>query len=98
MKDRVNDSITWLQFNNVVPLISSLIMTVLAVSAIYFRLDAKLDLAIQRLDTVVALVQEHKNESAGLSVRMAQNVKDRDKEISGIQQQLARIKEILKIQ
>lgn len=96
--NKENDSITWLQFNNIVPIISSLIMTTLAVASIYFRLNAKLDLAIQKLDHVASLFNEHRQESISLSARMTENVKDRDEEISGIKQQIATIKAILKIQ
>ena len=92
------DSITWLQFNNIVPVLVGLVMTAFSISTIYWRLNSKLDLAIQKLDNIALIVQSHQEESKELSARMTKNVQERDNEISTIQQQIASIKAILKIQ
>jgi len=53
------DAITWLQFNNAVPILITLVTTTISVVTVYFSLVNKVDLAIQKLDYVAQKIDQH---------------------------------------
>lgn len=99
MRDsRNNDAITWLQFNNIVPVVITLITTIFSVATIYYQLNAKVDLAIQKLDFIAQKVSDYQQEAKEIQVMMRENREKRNAQISDIYSQIASIKTLLKIQ
>ena len=73
------------------PLATSVVMVVLS----WGSLNAKVDLTIQKLDTIAQAVNEIKQERKDSIGLMRERVDDRDKVIAKINEELARIKTII---
>lgn len=80
MKD--NHPITWIQFNNIVPIITSAIIIALSWGA----LTSRLSLIEQKVDFIATTLESHYEEA-----------KDDAKDIQEIQRQLAIIKNVLQL-
>lgn len=80
-KDKIDNPITWLQFNNIVPIITSAIIIAMSWAA----LTTRLSLIEQKVDFIANTLEKHYNE-----------VKVRDENVNNLQKEVAIIKSILK--
>lgn len=86
-----NGPITMNTIKTILPVATSVIMVVLS----WGSLNTKIDLTIQKLDTIAQTVNEIKQERKESIGLMRDRVDDRDKMIAQIQQELTRIKTII---
>ncbi len=86
-----NDPITMSTIKTILPVATSVIMVVLS----WGSLNTKIDLTIQKLDTIAQTVNEIKQERKESIGLMRDRVDDRDKIIAKINEDLARIKTII---
>lgn len=86
-----NGPITMSTIKTILPVATSVIMVVLS----WGSLNTKIDLTIQKLDTIAQTVNEIKQERKESIGLMRDRVDDRDKIIAQIQQELARVKTII---
>lgn len=86
-----NGPITMNTIKTLLPVATSVIMVVLS----WGSLNTKIDLTIQKLDTIAQTVNEIKQERKESIGLMRDRVDDRDKIIAQIQQELARVKTII---
>jgi len=86
-----NGPITMNTIKTILPVATSVIMVVLS----WGSLNTKIDLTIQKLDTIAQTVNEIKQERKESIGLMRDRVDDRDKIIAQIQQELARVKTII---
>ncbi len=86
-----NDPITMNTIKTILPVATSVIMVVLS----WGSLNTKIDLTIQKLDTIAQTVNEIKQERKESISKMELKVTDRDKIIAKITDDLTRIKTII---
>lgn len=67
-RNKGNEAITWLQFNNIFPILVTLVTTTLSIATIYYKLNSKVDLAIQKLDYISEKIDTHLAESSTAKV------------------------------
>lgn len=75
----------------ILPLATSVVMVVLS----WGSLNAKVDLTIQKLDTIAQAVNEIKQDRKETVSQMRERVDERDKMIAQINEEIARIKTII---
>lgn len=83
--------ITMSTIKALLPLATSVVMVVLS----WGSLNAKVDLTIQKLDTIAQTVNEIKQERKDSISKMEIKVGERDRIVAQIQQELTRIKTII---
>ena len=88
---REDDPITMSTIKALLPLATSVVMVVLS----WGSLNAKVDLTIQKLDTIAQTVNEIKQERNESISKMEIKVGERDRIVAQIQQELTRIKTII---
>lgn len=93
-----NNKLPAWRLDNLYSFFVAICVSVFAFAGIYFGIDKRLTRIEDKVDIIATWTVKHQEQTVSLSERMNQNVKDRDKEISVINQQIAAIKTILKIQ
>ena len=88
---REDDPITMSTIKALLPLATSVVMVVLS----WGSLNSKVDLTIQKLDTIAQTVNEIKQERNESISKMEIKVGERDRIVAQIQQELTRIKTII---
>ena len=88
---REDDPITMSTIKALLPLATSVVMVVLS----WGSLNSKVDLTIQKLDTIAQTVNEIKQERKESISKMEIKVGERDRIVAQIQQELTRIKTII---
>ena len=88
---REDGPITMSTIKALLPLATSVVMVVLS----WGSLNAKVDLTIQKLDTIAQTVNEIKQERKESISQMREKVDERDKMIAQINEEIARIKTII---
>ncbi|MFA7000363.1 MAG: hypothetical protein WC241_04605 [Candidatus Paceibacterota bacterium] len=83
-----------LTYNN----IWAILLIIVSFVSLYFGLDKRLTRIEDKVDNIALWTKEHQQQTVSLSQRMNENVQIRDKEISEINQTIAVIKSVLKIQ
>ena len=88
---REDGPITMSTIKALLPLATSVVMVVLS----WGSLNAKVDLTIQKLDTIAQAVNEIKTDRKESIAQMREKVDERDKMIAQISEEIARIKTII---
>ena len=88
---REDGPITMSTIKALLPLATSVVMVVLS----WGSLNAKVDLTIQKLDTIAQAVNEIKTDRKESITQMRDKVDERDKMIAQINEEIARIKTII---
>jgi cell division protein FtsL len=66
MKEKVNDSLTWFQINNIVPIVTSIVIIALS----WASLGAKIDLLNQKVDYLSKQVEEYNQRNKEIQTRV----------------------------
>ena len=66
MKEKVNDSLTWFQINNIVPIITSIVIIALS----WASLGAKIDLLNQKVEYLTKQVEEYNQRNKEVQTRI----------------------------
>ena len=88
---REDGPITMSTIKALLPLATSVVMVVLS----WGSLNSKVDLTIQKLDTIAQAVNEIKTDRKESIAQMREKVDERDKMIAQISEEIARIKTII---